>query len=31
MDLIEIAKKNWVSKKFKMPIGDEKYFIPLPN
>jgi hypothetical protein len=31
MDLIEIAKKNWVSKKFKMPVGDEKDFIPLPN
>ena len=30
-DLIEIAKKNWVSKKFKMPVGDEKDFIPLPN
>ena len=31
MDLIEIAKKNWVSKKFKMPVGDEKDYIPLPN
>ena len=31
MELIEIAKKNWVTKKFKMPVGDEKDFIPLPN
>ena len=31
MDLIEIAKKNCVSKKIKMPVDDEKDFIPLPN
>ena len=31
MDLIEIAKKNWVSKKFKMHVVDVKDFIPLPN
>ena len=31
MELIENAKKNWLNKKFKMPVDDYKDFIPLPN
>ena len=31
MELIELAKKKWREKKFKMPIDDNQEFIPLPN
>ena len=30
MELIEIAKRKWLNKKFKMPIDDVNEFIPLP-
>jgi hypothetical protein len=29
--LIEIAKKNWLNKKFIMPVDDKEEFIPLPK
>jgi redox-sensitive bicupin YhaK (pirin superfamily) len=31
LELIERAKKNWINKKFQMPIEDNKEFIPLPK
>lgn len=31
MELIELAKKKWREKNFKMPIDDNQEFIPLPN
>jgi len=31
LELIERAKKNWINKKFLMPIDDNKDFIPLPK
>jgi len=30
MELIEIAKRKWLNKKFKMPVDDVNEFIPLP-
>ena len=29
--LIETAKKNWLNKKFTMPVDDKEEFIPLPT